>query len=185
MQEQRRFAEELRSEGRWGELLLCEGEGAGEQGRWLGEVARLGDFWAPWLGAEGQAAAAMESLLLEFLGVHGRWSAELLRRGAKGEQGLAAMNRGAAAGAMDVDLVEVDPRSFCAQGRKTGARERCAGHHDCWPEMECGLQQRGLGHGKSREGEAGCRPWSRPGKETPWRAPCVLLHSVEHMARRT
>ena len=94
--------------------------------------------------------------LLEFLGVHGRWSAELLRSGAKGEQGLAAMNRGAAAGAMDVDLVEVDPRSFCAQGGKTGARERCAGRRDCWPEMEFGLQQRGLDHGKSREGEAAC-----------------------------
>jgi hypothetical protein len=58
--------------------------------------------------------------LLEFLGVHGRWSAELLRSGAKGEQGLAAMNRGAAAGAMDVDLAEVGPRSFCAQGGKQG-----------------------------------------------------------------
>jgi hypothetical protein len=31
LQEQRRFAEELRSEGRWGELLLREGERAGEK----------------------------------------------------------------------------------------------------------------------------------------------------------
>jgi hypothetical protein len=42
------------------------------------------------------------------------------------------------------------------QGEKTGARERYAGRRDCWPEMEFGLQQRGLGHGKSREGEAAC-----------------------------
>ncbi|PWZ19191.1 hypothetical protein Zm00014a_031461 [Zea mays] len=96
----------------------------GRRSRGTGALAGRGGsaggffFWAPWLGAEGQAAAAMESLLLEFLGVHGRWSAELLRSGAKGEQGLAAMNRGAAAGAMDVDLAEVDPRSFCAQGGK-------------------------------------------------------------------
>jgi hypothetical protein len=45
LQEQRRFAEELRSEGRWGELLLREGERAGEK-----EGAPAGIFWAPSMG---------------------------------------------------------------------------------------------------------------------------------------
>jgi hypothetical protein len=66
---------------------------------------------------------------------------------------------------------------FLAGQGKTGARERRAGRRDCWPEMEFGLQQRGVGHGEEGEGrsraregeeaEEGAMDQSSP---TPWTA---------------
>jgi hypothetical protein len=51
--------------------------------------------------------------------------------------------------AMDRDLAEVGPRRGAELGE--AGRHGNPGRRDCWPELELGLQQRVVSHGKEGE----------------------------------
>jgi hypothetical protein len=126
LQEQRRFAEGLRSEGRWGELLLWRGSQAGE-GRWPWEGAAARKCGRPWGGnsrgkhlGSGERAQEADSALRD-----GPWlgRAELLATCVSAmERLLAAMEQKGALGGDELgagnnkgaSMEGVDPAMACS-----------------------------------------------------------------------